>query len=389
MTFNRRAWQHALIPALIPALFVLALTACDSRSPDDASREQPAPRVEVSEISLRSVDVREEYAGRARGAREVEVRARVDGILEQRGYTEGAMVEQGEQLFRIDPEPFEAAVDSAEAQLQNARANLRQAQRDWDRIKSLYADDAVSTRERDAAQSALELARADVALARAGLRSAEIELGYTAVEAPLDGVTSLEAVPEGSLVGPGDLLTTVTQLDPIHVRFALPERDVLARREARRAMSAGADADIDSEREAVLILPGGERYERKGKLDFTNASIDPDTGTVRARAVFPNPDNRLTPGLFVRVELRTATLEGVAVIPETAVGSGQDGPVVYTVDDAGQAVRTPVELGPVVDAGQVIEAGLDDGDRVVVSGHSGLRDGAEVQVHADGGGESD
>lgn len=383
--FSHRAWRRALMPPLL----LLTLTACGNQSPDSGGQEQPAARVGVSEVSLRSVDVREEYAGRARGAREVEVRARIDGILEERGYHEGAMVEQGEQLFRIDPEPLEAAVDSAEAQLQSARANLRQAQRDWDRVEALYADDAVSTRERDAAESALELARADVALARAGLRSAEIELGYATVEAPLDGVTSLEAVPEGSLVGPGDLLTTVTQLDPIHVRFALPERDVLARREARRAISAGADADTDSERKAVLVLPDGERYEREGQLDFTNASIDPDTGTVRARAVFPNPDNRLTPGLFVRVELRTATLGEVAVIPETAVGSDQDGPAVYTITDAGKAVLTPVELGPVIDAGQVIVSGLEAGDRVVISGLGGLSDGVEVQIREDGDGEDD
>lgn len=374
----------------LPALLLLTLTACGSDSPDQGgNQQQEAPTVKVTEVNRKAVDIREEYAGRARGAREVEVRARIDGILETRGYTEGVMVEQGETLFRIDPEPFEAAVDSAEAQMQNARANLRQAQRDWDRVRALYADDAVSTRERDAAESALELARADVALARAGLRSAEIELGYTTVEAPLDGVTSLEAVPEGSLVGPGDLLTTVTQLDPIHVRFALPERDALARREARRAMSAGSDDDIDSERRAVLILPDGDRYEHEGKLDFTNASIDPDTGTVRARATFPNPDQRLTPGLFVRVELRTATLKDVAVIPETAVASDPNGPAVYTVDGDDQVVLKSVELGPVIDAGQVVESGLEDGDRVVVSGLSGLSDGADVQVRDADSGEND
>lgn len=382
--------NHRESRTALAALLLLALTACGNDSPDSGSSEQQQPpRVTVSGIELQAVDVREQYAGRARGAREVEVRPRIEGILETRSYTEGAMVEQGETLFRIDPEPFEAAVDSAEAQLQNARANLRQAERDWERVQSLYADDAISTRERDAAQSAVELARADVALARAGLRTAEIELGYTTVEAPLDGVTSLEALPEGSLVGPGDLLTTVTQLNPIHVRFALPERDALARREARRAMTAGADDDVDSERRAVLILPDGERYEREGQLDFTNASIDPDTGTVRARAVFPNPDQRLTPGLFVRVELRTATLEDVAIIPETAVTSDQDGPAVYTVNDDDQVVLTSVELGPVVDAGQVIESGLGDGDRVVVSGLSGLRDGIDVEVQDADSGEDD
>lgn len=378
------------LPLVAATLLALLLVACGKETESQGQAgggEPPPPQVGVTEVSLRSVDVREEYAGRARGARVVEVRARVEGILEQRGFTEGALVERGEQLFRIDPEPFEAAPARAEAELQNARANVRRTQRDWDRVSVLHADDAVSTRELDTAESALEIARADVALAEAGVRSAEIELGYTLVEAPLRGVTSLEAVPEGGLVTPGDLLTTVTQLDPIHVRFALPERDALAQREARRAMTEGDEAD--AERSAVLIMPSGERYAREGQVNFTDAGIDPETGTVRARAVFPNPDNALTPGLFVRVELRTATLDDVAVIPEQAVSTGQDGPAVFVVGDDGEVSITPVRLGPVTDEGQVIESGLESGDRVVVSGLTQLGEGMAVEVRDGEDGESD
>ncbi|WP_440997759.1 efflux RND transporter periplasmic adaptor subunit [Arhodomonas sp. SL1] len=355
------------------------LVACeDPQAEGGGGREQPPAKVRVTEVSMGPVAVHEQYAGRAAGSRKVQIRARVDGTLEKRGYVEGALVDAGEALFRIDPAPFEAALARAEAQLQRARAALRQAQRDWERMARLYERDAVSTRERDDARSALELARADVAVAEAGVLSAEIELGYTTVEAPLGGVTSLEVLPEGSLVRPGDLLTTITELDPIHVRFALPERDALAQQEARRAM--GADEGADGRRQATLIFPDGETHPRTGEVDFTDASIDPATGTVRARAVFPNPEHTITPGLFVRVELRTATLEGVAVVPETAVASGPEGPVVYVVDDQSVASAVPVELGPVVENGQVIRSGLDKGDRVAVSGLVGLRDGAKVEI---------
>lgn len=376
---------------LAPVLAALALAACeppDSTGPSaPGGSDRPPPRVVIERVQPRTVDVRETYAGRARGSREVEVRARVEGILLKRRYIEGQLVENGASLFLIDPKPFKVALRRAEAELQTAEANLRQAQREWRRVSDLYEQDAISTRERDQARSALELGQAEVAMAQAMVEQAQIELDYTDVEAPLRGVTSLEAVPEGSLVSPGDLLTTVTQLDPIHVRFALPERDALAQREARRAMTNGEDAD--TKRSAVLILPNGERYGREGRVDFTDASIDPDTGTVRARAVFPNPDNELTPGLFVRVELRTATLEDVAVIPERAVTSGPDGPTVFVVGTDDQVSATPVELGPVVDAGQVIQSGLEDGDRLVVAGVSGLQDGMEVEVEKEDGGRSD
>ncbi|MEX0606948.1 MAG: efflux RND transporter periplasmic adaptor subunit, partial [Halofilum sp. (in: g-proteobacteria)] len=362
------------------------LSACsqdDDGSQADAAGQAPPPTVQTATVSLEDVDVREEYAGRIHGAREVQVRARVEGIVSRRTYNEGAYVEAGEQLFQIDPEPFGVALARSQAERQRAQASVRQAQRDWDRVSSLYEDDAISTRERDQAQSALELARAELAVADTAVQSAEIELSYTRVDAPVAGVTSLEVLPEGGLANRGDLLTTVTQLDPMHVRFSLPESDALAQGQARRAMAGEA---VNGSREVALLLPNGERYDESGEVDFTEAGIDPATGTVRTRAVFPNPDRLLRPGMFVRVEIRTATLEGVAVVPEAAVASSGDGPTLFVIGDDNVASAVPVELGPVVPDGQVVASGLDEGDRVVVSGLAGLSDGMEVNP---GGGNGD
>lgn len=347
----------------------------------------PPPQVAVEEVSMTSVNVIQDYAGRARGAREVEVRARIQGILEERLYSEGQVVAEGDALFRIDPNPARAAVQGAEAQRQVARANLSQAEREWNRISSLFERNAVSERERDSARSALELAQANLAVAEAGLAQSRLELGYTDVTAPVSGVTSLEDLPEGSLVQQGTLLTTLVQQDPIHVRFALPEDDAAIQRRARQAMSGDGPRDNLS---ATLIMANGEEYAITGEVDFTASTLDPRTGSVSARAVFPNPDYELVPGQFVRVRIQLQTLDDVFTVPETSVGQGPQGARVFVIDGDNKVVSRYVELGPVVDQRQVVLSGLESGDRVVTRGMVSLRDGMEVQLLSNGNeGESD
>ena len=176
---------------------------------------------------------------------------------------------------------------------------------------------------------------------------------------------------------PGDLLTQVTQLDPIHVRFALPEDDAYARQRAEEALTGeGANGSHP----ARLILPDGSLYQRSGEVDFTDSSVDPRTGTVRARAVFANPDQRIRPGQFVRVRLQTATLPDALVVPERAIATDQRGEAVYVIDGESKARRRAIELGPTVGQGRVITEGLSPGDRIVVDGLVSVRDGAPVQA---------
>ncbi len=354
------------------------LGGCSEDKPGAGAGGGMPPAVVETEITqAQHVDVLENYAGRARGAREVEVRARIQGILEQRLYQEGQVVREGDALFRIDDKPASAQLKGARAQKQQAEANLRQADREWKRIDLLYKRNAVSERDRDSSLSALELAQANMAIAEAGVTKAELNLGYTRVVAPINGVTSLEDLPEGSLVSQGTLLTKLVQQDPIHVRFALPENDAATQRKARAAMvGRNGQQAVD----ATLIMANGETYELTGRVDFTASTLDSRTGSVSARAVFPNPDNQIIPGQFVRVRLQLRSFEDTITVAEKAVTEGAEGARVFVVDQDSLAQERMVTLGPVVKGRQIITSGLQPDEQVIVSGLVNLRSGAKVNV---------
>lgn len=377
MSHRPNARKGLLFAGLSTLLMLTGCSGQDGEGQQAGAGGMPPAAVVVQQATLADVTVRQDYAGRARGAREVEVRARISGILEQRLYEEGQMVREGDALFRIDRKPAAAALQRARAQRQVAEADVQQAEREWNRISSLFERNAVSERDRDSAQSALELARANLAVANAGVAQAELDLGYTDVTAPISGVTSLEDFPEGSLIDTGTLLTTIVQLDPVHVRFALPENDANIRRAAREGM---VRADQEQNVSARLVLADGSEYDLDGRIDFTASTLDPRTGTVSARAVFPNPEQVIVPGQFVRVRVELQSFDDVITVPERAVTQGQNGPVVYVVDDDSKARVREVELGPVSDGRQILLSGLDAGDRYIVSGLVNLRDGAAVNV---------
>lgn len=371
-------------PAAVLAMLT-ALAACDDSGGSGAAQAAaqaapPPPQTTVQTVAIADVPVFQEYAGRTQGAREVQVRARVSGILLERTYQEGQTVQQGDLLFRIDPQPFEVRLQSAEAGLQQAEARLRQAQRNWNRVDELWQSRTISARTRDDAQAELELARASLAAAKADVESARIDLGYTSVEAPASGVTSLEDLPEGSLVGTGTdngLLTTITQLDPIHVVFAIPEAEQM---QTRLLIEAGkASLESDQGNVAVdILLSDGTVHDTEGWVDFTSSGVDPRTGTIQARAVVPNPEHRLMPGQFVRVRIKGLVRNNVAVIPDKALMQGPNGSFVYIVDAEGNAQVRPVETGALVEEGRIVESGLSSGDRLITEGVIKVRPGSPV-----------
>ena len=243
----------------------------------------PAPEVAVATVTTGNVPTLLEYTGRAAGSRDVEVRARVSGILLERRYEEGSAVRKGDLLFRIDPEPYRAAAAQARAELGVEQAKLEEARRQRDRIVPLFEKNAASQRQRDEVVSQFEVAQANVEAARARLRTAELDLGYTDVRAPIGGLTSREVRSEGSLVAAGtesSLLTRIVQTDPIYVEFTIPETDAVLIRKATAAGNGGLAVRLVADE-------GGTKLDG-GKLSFVDTSVDQGSGTVRARAVFAN-----------------------------------------------------------------------------------------------------
>lgn len=342
----------------------------------------PPAVVNVARIEPQDLPVTYEYPAQTAGYREVEVRARVTGILERRNYREGAAVKQGQSLFTIDPEPFRAALARAEAEVAVADARLMQARREVERLKPVIEARAVSQKEYDDAVSAQQIAEAEMKSARARAHEAKLNLQYTRVEAPISGMTSRSAVSEGTLVsGPNVLLTTVTQTDPIYVIFGIPDREYLA---LRRDVAAGRLTLPERGRfKAHLKLADGKPYPREGMVNFTDVRVNPQTGTSEARAEFANPDGALRTGEFARVVLEGAMRPAALVVPQRAVLEGPKGKFVYIVSSEGKAEARPVEVGDWAGDGWVINSGIKAGDRVILDGVLKLGPGAPVKIAED------
>lgn len=338
----------------------------------------PAP-VSVITTETRDVPITLEYTAQTAGYREVEVRARVSGILLKRNYREGSTVRQGESLFSIDPAPFQLAQSRAQADLGVAEAQLQQAQRELARLKPVYEAKAVSQKELDDATSSERIAAAQVESARARLNEAKLNLEWTRVESPITGVASRAAVSEGTLVsGPNVLLTTVTQTDPMYVIFGVSDRDHLA---LRRDVEAGRiKLPADGKLKATLKLGDGQEYSRSGAVNFSDVRVNTQTGSSESRAEFPNPSNQLRAGEFVRITLSGSMRPGAIVVPQRAVLEGPTGKFVYIVNAESKAEPRPVDVGAWVTDGWVINAGLKSGERVIVDGVLKIGPGAPVNV---------
>ena len=366
----------ALIGLLASMLLAAGLAGC-GRSADaqpggghgpGGGGPPPAMPVAVVSAQLSSVPVLLEAVGRAEGSKEVEVRARVTGLIEQQRYREGDRVKANAPLFVIEQAPFEIALAQARATLLQEQARLEQARREAKRLAPLAEQRAISQREYDDAASTLRMAEATVAQAQAQVRQAQLNLSYTRVVSPINGLTGRAEKSQGSLVSPGDagLLTHVTQTDPIWVRFSFSESE-LAR---LRSGTAGA---------VKLLTAEGKPLGTGGKLNFEGSTVDPQLGTVQLRAEFANPDLVVLPGQFVRAQVNAGD-ERAFIVPQAAIINSERGKAVWTVKD-GKALPTPVEVGGWVGDGWAVRKGLNEGDSVIVDNLLKLRPGAPVAPH--------
>ncbi|MCL7743932.1 efflux RND transporter periplasmic adaptor subunit [Guyparkeria hydrothermalis] len=338
-------------------------------------QKPPPPKVPVITVETASAAVYKEYAGRTEANRHVEVRAQVDGILESREYTEGARVAKGDPLFRIDARPYQAAVHEAEADLAAAQATLAAAQRDWRRVNSLFERGVASEKQRDDARSALETARAGVKVAEAQLESAQVDLDYTTVAAPIPGIAGRRAVSAGNLIEVGDRLVSLDEIDPIQIVLSYPLDDPFADSDA---LNPTPERPTPAE---VVGITGPNGQPLTGKLDYRTAAIDEQTNSIRLRGVFDNPGDVLRPNRYVRVRIQVASVSDAVIVPETAIGTGPEpgSTVVYVVGENDTAQQKRVELGPMSDQGRIVESGLEAGERLVIDGLLKVRPGAPVK----------
>ncbi len=357
------------------ALFTL-LGGCGSR---DATQGPPPPPVDVIEVAPAPVPVHAEYVGQTAGFRDVEVRARVSGILLRQLYVEGEPVTAGELLFEIDPAPYAAALDQAKGGLAQAQAQLGKASADRKRVIPLLDKGVISRRDYDDTIAAFESARANLQSATARVHEAELNLEYTHVTAPIAGVTSRAAQSEGSLIAAGGssgLLTTISQFNPLYVNFSYSEQDRLALDRLLRTRELKPPAN--GKWPARIRLADGSLYAGVGYLNFSDNRVDPRTGTIRARAIFDNTEGHLLPGQFVRILINFGSMGEQLQVPERAIVRSQDERLVMVVNAENVVESRPVKLGHANAGMVVVSEGLQQGERVVVDGLLKARPGTRV-----------
>jgi len=343
---------------------------------EPAAVAPPPVEVYVAEVAVQDVPTYLELVGQTSGFRDVEIRARVEGFLERMNFREGSFVKAGTVLYEIDRKPLEAILSAAKADQSTSEARLAKANNDVNRYTPLVAKQAVSQRELDDARADQDASRSQVEAAKAAVEKASLDLGYTRVITPIDGLVGTTLVKPGNLVGRGEstLLTTVSQIDPIIFRVGITEADYLriVRRDPSRTGEEPRAAGVE------LTLTDGTKHPQTGKLGPVERAVDPTTGTLGAQFEFPNPDHVLRPGQFGRAKILIENRPGVLLVQQRAVQELQNLYNVAVVDSSGKVSFRSVKVGPRVGSMWVIEEGLKRGEKVVVEGLQRIQDGMTV-----------
>ncbi|KPC52782.1 efflux RND transporter periplasmic adaptor subunit [Amantichitinum ursilacus] len=366
--------------ATVAALAAIATLSACGEKPAQQAPSGP-PEVNTVQVSQGNLPLTTELQGRVNAVRVAEVRARAAGIVLKRTFEEGSDVKAGQVLFRIDPAPLQATLDSAKAAQANAEAALAQAKLVEGRYRDLVTVNAVSKQDYDNALIAVKQGEAQVASAKAQVTSANLNLGYTTVTSPISGTVGKAQVTEGALVGQGEatLLATVTQTDPIYVDVTQSSTELL---KLRRALQSGKVKGAQgSTAEVSLILEDGSVYSQKGKLLFSDITVDQTSGMVTLRAEFPNPHHDLLPGMYVRAKVAQAVQDNAITVPQMAVQRGPTGNAsVMVVGADGKVEARPITTGAAVGNVWVVSSGLKAGEQVIVAGLQKVKPGAQVKA---------
>ena len=369
--------ENRILQALLLAAIALLATACARH----ASAPPPKPAVTVVDLHARPVSLTTELPGRVSAYRIAEVRPQVNGVILKRLFTEGDLVAAGQQLYQIDPAPYQAALASARATLAHARASVIAARLTAERYKALSEAHAVSRQDYDNAVATLGQDDADVASGEAAVRAAEINLAYTKVYSPISGRSGRSSVTEGALVTAAQAtsLVTITQLDPVYVDLTQPSTTMVR---LKRELAAGQIRHLDGdEAPAKLLLEDGSPYGTPGKLEFSEVTVDQGTGSVTLRALFPNSQGLLLPGMFVRATIEEGVRQGAILAPQQGITHAPDGSATALVVGAdGKVEKRSVELDRAIGDEWVVSKGLAAGDRLIVAGLQKLKPGMEVSA---------
>lgn len=361
------------LPVAVIASSLFILSGCSDNQPQQPP-QMPPPGVSVIDVTDQQVGGYQEFVARTEAVDTVQLRARVEGFLINRAFTEGQPVEKGQQLFEIDPKPYQAEVNRSEAQLASSKADLVKARRDLERSKDLFKKGHISQATYDTQISTTAKAEASVKVAEAGLETARLNLGYTDIRAPIKGEIGKARYSLGNLVGPSsEPLATLTSVDPMYVNFQVDEKQLV-----NYLQKNASRQDDEQGFQLSLRLPNDQDYDHKGQFNFSDTRVDQTTGTLTLRAAFPNPDGILFPGLYVTLISESEDKQQMPVIPQAAVQENQLGRFVLVVNADNQVETRQITTGRRIDAMWAVKSGLKTGEKIIVEGLQKARAGARV-----------
>ena len=366
-----------LLRPLMLAICVLSLAACE-KSAAPQKPQMPTPEVSVITAHAQTVPLTHELVGRLASTRVAEVRARVAGIILKRVYTEGTDVQKGQILFQIDPAPLEAALHAQEAALAKAKADAANASLTAKRYRDLAKQDLISSQQLDSALADERTTAAAVKQAQANVETSRLDLSYATVTAPIAGRAGRALVTEGALVGQGEAtqLTTVEQIDPIYVNFS---QSVGELEQLQNTASPTSGATAQNNRVEVMFADNAV-YPHDGTLDFSNLAVDPGTGTVSLRAVVPNPEHRLLPGMFVKLRLTMGQLDNAFLLPQATVARDNQGAYVLVVDNSGKVEQRRVDTHGMTRENWIVTGNLANGDQIIIEGLQKVKPGGMAKA---------